>query len=519
MDDEISTPADAEAEVLASGSASTAMTVLGVPNPPGSKRGRAFAIGGAAVLVLATGAGAIAVGSALSGGGSQPEALVPKSAVAYVELDLDPSAGQKMQAFTFLRKFPQLQDSLSADGSLGPVLSKMFKGSAVDYAQDIQPWLGDRYAAAVVPGTKRAPVLELVLQTTDEAAAQASLTRLLATSGAGSQASVATRDGYVVIAASVSPLGGADGANVAQQLVDDSAEANLSANQAYASDIEAFPSGIATMWVDNAGIGSLAKDLVPGLGGGLATSGLTQAEGTSVAVLRFDDGALTLDGRGEVTQPLGSAGVPAVLDLPDQTMVAAGGSDIGTALKESFASSLKQLAGAGLPQGMFGRSSLDDTLGKWNNPKTWPMLFGDQTVLAVSVTADGEPEVGVRVVGGPDTVDALSQLVGDSTGKRKVTTVPTSDGVVLATSPAWAQSIADGGRLGDSALFRSAVPKAASASLVAFVDFDALQASLASNGSASGTADLATLKPLKALGFSVSYEGSVGTFSLRITTD
>ncbi len=525
MYEDISSPDGVTAEVLGSGPSAAATTVVGQPGASGGKRGRAFAIGGAAALVLAAGAGAFAVGSALSGGGTQPEALVPRGAVAYAELDLDPSAGQKMQAFAFLRKFPQLQDTFSSDGNLGPLLGKMFKGSDVDYSQDIQPWLGDRYAVAVVPGAKGAPVLELVLQTTDEAAAQSSLTRLMATSSAALQTSVATRDGYVVVAASVSPSGGAGSGELAQQLADESATASLTANESYAADIAAFPSGIATIWVDNAGIASLTKGLGPAFGGGFATSGLTQAKGSSVAVLRFDDGALTLQGRGEVAMPLGSGGVPAVATLPDSTVAAVGGSDIGTALKESFASSMKQLAGAGLAPGMLDGSDLSDSLGEWGDPDSWPTLFGEQTVLAVNTVAGGQPEVGVRVVGGPDTVKALSRLVEDGIGRgtglsgNQVTTVATSDGVVLASSPAWAAAIAEGGQLGDSALFRATVPDADSAGVVAFVDFDALETAVTSNGSSSDEAVAATLGPLKALGFSVTYEGTVGTFSLRITTD
>ncbi len=513
-------PEGSPTEVLASGPASAATTVVGQPASNGSKRGRAFVVGGAAALVLAAGAGAFAVGAALSGGGTQPEDLVPQAAVAYAELDLDPSAGQKMQAFAFLRKFPQLQDTLSADGNLGPILSKMFKGSEIDYAKDIQPWLGDRYAVAVLPGAKGAPVVELVLQTTDEAAAGSSLTRLLAAAGSGSQASVSARDGYVVVAASLSPLGASGGADLAQQLADDSATANLTDNETYASDVAAFPSGIATVWVDNAGVATLTKGLGPALGGGFATSGLTEAKGSSVAVLRFDDGALTVQGRGEVAQALGSAGVSAVADLPDSTVAAIGGSDVGSALKESFASSMKQLGRAGLPPGMLGGSGLDDSLGKWSDPDSWPTLFGEQTVLAVNAPTDGQPDVGLHVVGGPDTVKAVTQLVDAGVGRGKsvmsgrVTTVPTSDGVVVASSPAWAAAIAEGGRLGDSALFRATVQNAGSAGVVAFVDFDALQAALASGGP-----ETAMLAPLKALGFSVTYEGSVGTFSLRITTD
>ncbi len=89
-------------ETLSSGS----FDILG--EPPRRRRGlRLAAAGTAAVLVLGT-AGAVAwAASRLSGGGTQPEDVVPATALAYADVDFDPSAGQKVAILRFLRHFPE----------------------------------------------------------------------------------------------------------------------------------------------------------------------------------------------------------------------------------------------------------------------------------------------------------------------------------------------------------------------------------------------------------------------------
>ena len=57
-------------------------------------------------------AGAV-VGTALSGGGDQPEQHLPGSAVLFAKVDLDPAASQKIDALRFLRTLP---DRMQAHG-------------------------------------------------------------------------------------------------------------------------------------------------------------------------------------------------------------------------------------------------------------------------------------------------------------------------------------------------------------------------------------------------------------------
>ena len=91
------------------------------PEEP-TKRAPWGLVGAAGVLVLALVGGVTYAVGALSGGGSQPADALPSGAFAAVTLDLDPSAGQKLDGFRFLRKFPALRDKVPATGDLREVM-------------------------------------------------------------------------------------------------------------------------------------------------------------------------------------------------------------------------------------------------------------------------------------------------------------------------------------------------------------------------------------------------------------
>ena len=343
------------AEVLSSseGLVLSAPSILadgGAPLSEPRSRKRGIAMAAAAVLVLGVGAGAFAVGSALSGGGAQPESVVPASAVFYAEVDLDPSAGQKVDAFRFLRKFPQLKDTFTADGGFGPGFAKLFDGSSVDYAKDVEPWLGKRYAVALVPGASKDQLrLELVVQVTDEKAATTSLEALVGKAGL-SGAGVVVRDGYAIIAVSSPGAISADGGaptGAAAQISAEAEAANLESSTAYTSAIAPYGSGVVTVWSDNGGFSTLASTLTGGLGGGLGGFGglgATPSTGYSVSVLHFDGDTLELAGSTTgSTTTLPSGGVPAFFTLPDSTLAAVGGSGVGRAMKDAVAPYLKSL--------------------------------------------------------------------------------------------------------------------------------------------------------------------------------
>ncbi len=141
------------AEVLQSG--------RGAPLPPGPPRGRAgrrtgLIAGGALLGVGVLAAGAWAGYSMFFATGAQPAEALPDSTVGYVSVDLDPSGKQKLEALRTLEKFPAFADNvdLSADDDLRLRLFEELQGEGVcddlDFADDIDPWLGNRFAAAAI---------------------------------------------------------------------------------------------------------------------------------------------------------------------------------------------------------------------------------------------------------------------------------------------------------------------------------------------------------------------------------
>jgi hypothetical protein len=137
---------------------------------------------GAAALVLALVGGVTYAMGALSGGGQQAAEALPGGALGLVSVDLDPPAGQKIDGFRYLRKFPTLRGHVPLDGDAREVVFDAFADelgwSDVDFDTDVSPWLGKRLAAAVYPpaGEGSDPVVVVALQVTDADTADAGLT-------------------------------------------------------------------------------------------------------------------------------------------------------------------------------------------------------------------------------------------------------------------------------------------------------------------------------------------------------
>ena len=80
------------------GAAAEELVALMQANGRGRRRGRVVALVGAVLGIVALGTGGVFAFQQLSGGGAQPESVLPSSTVAFAKVDLDPSAGQKVDA-------------------------------------------------------------------------------------------------------------------------------------------------------------------------------------------------------------------------------------------------------------------------------------------------------------------------------------------------------------------------------------------------------------------------------------
>ena len=111
----------------------------------------------ASVLVLALLAGGGFITWWLLRGATPAAAKgIPSNALAVLEVNLNPSAGDKLAVKEVAAKFPLLKDEANDAGddykkALWSVLAKTDR-SAPDYESEVKPWLGDSAAIAALPG-------------------------------------------------------------------------------------------------------------------------------------------------------------------------------------------------------------------------------------------------------------------------------------------------------------------------------------------------------------------------------
>jgi Protein of unknown function (DUF3352) len=143
--------------------------------PESRERSRAFrtAAGGAiAVLVSGGVAAAVLTFSFLRGSADSMVSLAPSDTSVYVNLDLDPSAGQQLALNSILGKFPGLGGS-SRDATINHWLDSAVQPSGLSHT-DIRTWLGSQLSLIVLGSTGAAAPSEVsLLASTDDTAAQA----------------------------------------------------------------------------------------------------------------------------------------------------------------------------------------------------------------------------------------------------------------------------------------------------------------------------------------------------------
>lgn len=474
-------------------------------------RKRGLVIGGAVLgAALLCGAG-FAVAQVLSGGGAQPEDVLPSGVVAFADIDLDPSAAQKVDALRFLHSFPQVKDVAGSSDDLRETLVSALFGhrTDIDAATQIEPWLGDRAGIAAL---REGSDLELVgvVQTTDTDKAQQSLDQILASQRSGMSVGYAVSGDYVVIARSTAE---------ARSIVAAGQQNPLSQDSAFTAAFDGLGDGVASFYVDASalkGVTSLSGEPVPT--GQLAE--LT-ADGTAAGIVRFDPDAVELlaQASGASTQAVASEPTSLVATLPGSTMVAVGAASPTSAVSEGLDRLLKRLDST---TGMDTAAMLQRQYGL-RLPQDLVTFFGSDRVLAIDGPADGTmaglPSIGYRSITDPAAaaglVHRIEPLVSQVTGGFGLIARPTSDGLVMATTPQYAAALSAGdGDLGTTQAFQDAVPDADGASAIAFVDVDRLSAMLHALEPGVHTANI---DPVQAVGASVTVDGDTTSYRVRLT--
>lgn len=141
-----------------------------------------------ALTTLLTLTAALVVGGYLvffSAATDRAAGFVPADSVAYVNIYLEPSAGQRMNLASVLGRFPGFGDAATLDDKVEEVAQRLLGNAGIDYQADIKPWLGGQVALAIgssSDGPEAAPIIVLAA-VKDAAAAEQALTDLSARSG------------------------------------------------------------------------------------------------------------------------------------------------------------------------------------------------------------------------------------------------------------------------------------------------------------------------------------------------
>jgi hypothetical protein len=443
------------------------------------------------------GGGGYAVAAYLSGGGAQPEEVLPADTVAFVKLDLDPAMGQKTAVASLLEKFPALGDG--TDDVRQKAVDQLIElGDAqLDFATDVEPWLGDRMAAALVrdDAADQGMAGVLVLAVDDQQAMGDTLRKI----GDDLAVGYAVRDDFLLLA---------EDQETADRLA--SSESRLSEDEDYVADRAALDGDqIAVAWADL----SAVQQLFENAAGGDAPMGVIgDVSGRVVFGLHAEDDALELVGLDVTASDVGPGPRPTepttlVQDLPADTVAALSMSGAGDLMADRWAA----LESTGAADGF------EEMFPDLRMPEDIRTVFGSDFLVALFGDDLEQPQFGLRAV--TDDPERASDIV---TGliygfDLDIRTVPAAvdDGYVLGTDVTTARALAgeDPG-LGSSTAFRAAVPGADDATLVGYADL----ARILDQVPARDGIRPEDYQALQAVGFSSTPTDEGSRVVLRITT-
>ncbi len=244
--------------------------LLAPPEPPRRRRGVLIGAG-SAFVVLVAGAG-VYVTAKLAGGGLQPEALAPRSTFAFVRVDRDPAAGQKIAIKQFADHFPSAPKS-EAEDLFGEFVTEALQAQEekLDYEADVKPWLGKRVGIAGFT-MDREPKAIGIIQTDDESKARVSLDKIAGQMG-GDFAYRLTK-GYAVIG---------ENQAVVDYAVAEAEKSALADYEQFDADVDRLTGDqVVVAWADLKGVMEAAGSAAAAAGAGLPGLLTSQVAGRAV---------------------------------------------------------------------------------------------------------------------------------------------------------------------------------------------------------------------------------------------
>jgi hypothetical protein len=113
----------------------------------------------------------------------------PADTALYVNVYLQPSAGQQASLFGLIGQLPGFGDPATLEEKIDQVAGRFLGDAGIDYAADLRPWLGSQIALAWAPGEDgSAPEALLLAAVKDYAVARIAVPRLMDAAGRALQA-------------------------------------------------------------------------------------------------------------------------------------------------------------------------------------------------------------------------------------------------------------------------------------------------------------------------------------------
>ena len=504
----------------------------------GGGGGRRGLIAGVIAIVLAVMLGGVAYAAytELSGGGPQPAAALPGNAIAYVRIDMDPSASQKIHALALLRKFPAFAEEFGITDDAQDLRRKFFEYiqdhngecTGVDYDSDIAPWIGDRLGIAALPPTPGSsePSFAIALQVGDQEEGIEGFADLNSQCGGSSDYGVARGpDSYLVFA---------ETPQLASRYAADASESPLADNDQFNKDMDAIGDpGVASFWLDYRSL----LDVMPAglMPPGMGVTAFANSADSMAAALRFNDSYVELAAVASgVDMPQSSINNP-VVDLPDTTVAAlslsTGGTYIdrlwtalGDAMEsqgrslDSLSSQIQLETGLVLPEDLKTIVGDNVTIALDSKGLDFSELHntGDTSMLPLGARFQTDPAKFAEVY------QKLVDYVKAQGGVLPLTKIEGDGFVAVSTDPDYASELTKDGGLGDTDKFQTAVPDAESAAAVVYLDFDSVQSQILDAVRQGGGSQrlIGNLEPLSSIGVSshIRDDGVVDAV-LRITVN
>ena len=503
--------------------------------PPGGARKRGVVIVAVVAAIAVVAAGAVLAFQTFGGGGARPADAMPASALAYAQFDLDPSAEQKVNVVRLLREFPEFEEETGITSDRDDLRELAFEEALsdldcdLDYEQDIEPWIGDRVGISAVP-VDDTVIPVIAVQVSDEGPAEEAVSTLEECSTTGAlpeDIDVAEEDSDVGVdfVGEYMLLTEADHLEAVVQMSTDSP---LGDTDGFTQDMNSLEEqGVMSFWVDIQGLLETPE---------VASS--MESSGEDLSVLEEYDSAFgalragsdyielaTMVRGGSFT--LEADGDNPVTELPDTTLSALSVSGGGRALDENWDDLLTTLDSSNGGQTQAQIDAFESETG-FSVPEDLVTLLGDNLMIALDaegLSPDNLQDAsdisnlgfGARFTTDPDAigdlVDRIQSLIGEQGVPVELSTAETDDGLVLASNDAYADQLAEGGSLGDSQTFQTAVPDASEAAVVFYLDFDRLEETADEFG---GADEVDRLQSLKAIGVSSAQDDDLTAVSFRM---